>query len=85
MAILGAFTFENNIYHFLIEEGEKVTIGSGKKDTVLVTALQDGQVAVFWKRGKGIFLSSKDPFYFPNQAIDLNRMTVMNQPAGQLQ
>ena len=78
MAILGAFTFENNIYHFLIEEGEKVTIGSGKKDTVLVTALQDGQVTVFWKSGKGIFLSSKDPFYFPNQAIDLNRMTVMN-------
>lgn len=79
MAILCAFYFEENIYHFFLEEGEKVTLGSGKKDTVIIEALAEKQVSVQFKKGKGIFVSSKSPYFFGNQQILLDAVIMINR------
>lgn len=77
MAVI-AFLFEDNIYHANIEEGQKLTIGSGKKNTIQVSALQADQVTIKWKE-KGVFLSSKAPYTVPNQEIRKNAITIIDQ------
>lgn len=58
MMVSIAFRYEDNIYHAILEERQKITFGSGKKDTVQVPFIQAGQIILRWD-SHGIMLSSK--------------------------
>lgn len=73
-----AFLFEDRIYHIYMEEGQKVTVGSGKKDNIQIPELKTDQVTLKWKP-KGVFLSSKAPYILANQVIEKDKITIINE------
>lgn len=78
MAFVVTFLYKDSIFHTEIEEGQKITIGSGKKNTIMVPELQEDQIVMKWK-GQRLLLNSKMPYPVSNQEIQMNHMAIIDQ------
>lgn len=73
-----SLVFKDRLYNYPLEKGEKITFGSGKKDTVLVPGFISEQVTVK-EKNRIVSLSSKSPYKMSVENAEINSFIVLNQ------
>ena len=78
MIIAVAFLKNDCIYHTMLEQGKKISIGSHKKDDVIVPELDSSDVVIRWKT-KGIHVNAKKKYNFDKDISSLDSFVVLDK------
>lgn len=76
-----ALTHQDCIYHAKLKFGDEITIGSHKKDQVIVDQFLTRQIRIQWK-GNGITVSAKKAYEFEKSNIPTDAMLVLDKESN---
>lgn len=74
------FVYKESLYHTEVEYGQKITIGSGKKDTMQVQEFESEFIVIKWKGNKPL-LNIKAPYQICNYEFGMNAMMIIDKDA----
>lgn len=77
MAVAISLKYKNHLYYSIINSNRQVSFGSGKKDTVKVDDMTEGQY-VFYAKGAGISLKQNGPLQTMQDALPMDRHVVLD-------
>ena len=78
MIIAVAFLQNDCIYHISLEQGKKITIGSNKKDDLIVPDFGPSDITIKWK-SKGIHVNAKKKYNFDKDITSLDSFVVLDK------
>ena len=68
---------KDNLYSFDIQDGQLVSVGSDKKDNVLVPDFASGQIVVK-RKGIALYVNAKKAYGYEQNSIPMNTIILLN-------
>ena len=78
MAVTVVLLHNDSIYHYVLEQGKSVSIGSHKKDDIFVSDFASGQIEIKWKKSS-ISVDAKKAYGFNKDDVPLDTMMVLDK------
>ena len=79
MSITVVLINKNNLYHHLIEEGDEISFGTHKKDTIQVPGFNAHQIKVFYKNSR-VVLDAKAVYNVYSDKVMMSEFVPLKRP-----
>lgn len=81
MVITTVLLHNNNLYSAVLNYGQELSFGSGKKDDVKVAEFANAQLVLKWKPN-GVYVNAKKAFNFERETVPLNTIVVLDSASS---
>ena len=79
MTITAVLIYKNNLYRYLVKDGEDMTFGTGKKDTVQVPGFNAHQIKVTYKNNR-VILDAKAVYNVSSDKVMMSEFVPLKRP-----